>query len=82
MAAGAQPRIEPRIFRIFISYASEDYPIAEAIATCFKLALPDLFAEVDLDEWFLQPGLAFKKQIEAKLRKTDVFIIEDRSVRG
>jgi hypothetical protein len=75
MAAGAQPQLEPRIFRIFISYASEDYPIAEAIATCLKLALPDLFAEVNLDKWFLQPGLAFKKQIESKLQKTDVFII-------
>jgi hypothetical protein len=73
MAAGAQP--EPRIFRIFISYASEDLPIAAAIGSCFKVALGDFFAEVNLDKWFLQPGLAFKKQIEAKLQKTDVFII-------
>jgi hypothetical protein len=75
MMAAAQPRTEPRIFRIFVSYASEDYVIAEAIATCLKLALPALFAEVNLDKWFLQPGLAFKKQIESKLQKTDVFII-------
>jgi hypothetical protein len=75
MATGAQPRIEPRIFRIFISYASEDKPIAEAICRCFKLALPDTFAEVEIDEGFLQPGVSVKKQIEAKLRKTDVFII-------
>lgn len=73
MAAGAQP--EPRIFRIFISYASEDLPIAAAIGSCFKVALGDFFAEVNLDKWFLQPGLAFKKQIEAKLQKTNVFII-------
>ncbi len=75
MAAGAQPGTEPRVFRIFISYASEDLPIAAAIGTCLKTALGDLFAEVNLDKWFLQPGLAFKKQIEAKLQKTDVFLI-------
>ena len=75
MAAGAQPRIEPRVFRIFISYASEDLPVAAAIGSCLKVALGDFFAEVNLDKWFLQPGLAFKKQIELKLQKTDVFII-------
>lgn len=75
MATGAQLETEPRIFRIFISYASEDLPIAAAIGNCFKTALGDFFAEVNLDKWFLQPGLAFKKQIESKLQKTDVFII-------
>jgi hypothetical protein len=75
MGASAQPGIEPRIFRIFISYASEDLPIAAAIGTCLKIALGDFFAEVNLDKWFLQPGLAFKRQIESKLQKTDVFII-------
>jgi hypothetical protein len=75
MASSAQPGIEPRIFRIFISYASEDLPIASAIGSCLKIALGDFFAEVNLDKWFLQPGLAFKKQIESKLQKTDVFII-------
>jgi hypothetical protein len=75
MGADVQPGIEPRVFRIFISYASEDLPIAAAIGTCLKLALGDFFAEVNLDKWFLQPGLAFKKQIESKLQKTDVFII-------
>ncbi len=67
--------VEPRIFRIFIGYASEDLPIAEAIGGCFKAALGEFFAEVNLDKWFLQPGLPFKKQIEAKLQKTDVFIM-------
>ncbi len=66
---------EPRIFRIFISYASEDLPIAAAIGNCLKVALGDFFAEVNLDKWFLQPGLAFKKQIESKLQQTDVFVI-------
>ena len=74
MAARAQTGIEPRVFRIFISYASEDLPIAAAIGSCLKVALGD-FAEVNLDKWFLQPGLAFKKQIESKLQKTDVFIV-------
>jgi hypothetical protein len=75
MASGEQPRIEPRVFRIFISYASEDLAIATAIGSCLKVALGDFFAEVNLDKWFLQPGLAFKKQIESKLQKTDVLII-------
>lgn len=66
---------EPRIFRIFVSYASEDHCIAEAIGKCLKVALPDVFAEINLDKWFLQPGSEFKKQIESKLEKTDVLII-------
>ncbi len=75
MAARAETGNEPRIFRIFISYASEDLPIASAIGTCLKIALGDFFAEVNLDKWFLQPGLSFKKQIESKLQNTDVFIM-------
>jgi hypothetical protein len=39
------------------------------------VALPDVFAEINLDKWFLQPGSEFKKQIESKLEKTDVLII-------
>src|SRR5215469_251343 len=70
-----QAGTEPRIFRIFVSYASEDYPIAVAIGSCLKCALGEYFAEVNLDKWFLQPGAAFKQQIESKLEKTDVFII-------
>lgn len=64
-----------RVFRIFISYASEDVAIANAIASCFKTALPDFFAEVNLDKEFLEPGSAFQAQIEAKLQETDVFIL-------
>ena len=75
MAAQAQPGGEPRVFRIFISYASEDLPIALAIGGCLKIALGDYFAEVNLDRWFLQPGTPFKKQIESKLHNTDVLII-------
>jgi hypothetical protein len=66
---------EQHVFRIFISYASEDLAIATAAAICFKTALPDFFAEIDFDKEFLEPGSAFKTQIEAKLQQTDVFII-------
>jgi hypothetical protein len=63
------------VFRIFISYASEDLAIATAAATCFKTALPDIFAEVHYDKEFLEPGSAFQTQIETKLQQTNVFII-------
>jgi hypothetical protein len=66
---------EQRVFRIFISYASEDVAIATAAAICFKTVLPDFFAEVNFDKEFLEPGSAFQGQIEAKLQQTDVFII-------
>ena len=66
---------EQRVFRIFISYASEDLAITAAVASCFKTALPDFFAEVNFDKEFLEPGSAFQAQIEAKLQQTDVFII-------
>jgi hypothetical protein len=62
-------------FRIFISYASEDYQIAEAIRKCLTLALGDIFAEINIDKRFLQPGTDFRKQIQAKLEVTDVLII-------
>jgi hypothetical protein len=64
-----------RRFRIFISYASEDYQIAEAIRKCLSLALGDVFAEINIDKRFLQPGTDFRKQIQAKLEITDVLII-------
>ena len=47
---------QQRVFRIFISYASEDLAIATAVASCFKSALPDFFAEVNFDKEFLEPG--------------------------
>jgi hypothetical protein len=75
MAAGISPVVERRVFRIFISYASEDLAIATAVASCFKTALPDFFAEVNLDKDFLEPGSAFQTQIEAKLQGTDVLVI-------
>jgi hypothetical protein len=64
-----------RRFRIFISYASEDYQIAEAMRKCLTLALGDVFAEINIDKWFLQPGIDFKKQIRSKLEITDVLIV-------
>jgi len=66
---------QPRIFRIFISYASEDVEIAKAVAGCFKTALPDFFAEVNFDKSSLVPGSAFQAQIETQLQQTDRFII-------
>jgi hypothetical protein len=75
MSTGAIAVPEQKVFRIFISYASEDLAIATAIASCFKTALPDFFAEVNFDKEFLEPGSAFQTQIEAKLQQTDVLII-------
>src|ERR1035438_4307952 len=75
MSTGTVAVPEQRVFRIFISYASEDLTIASAIASCFKTALPDFFAEVNFDKDFLEPGAAFKTQIETKLQGTNVFII-------
>ncbi len=75
MAAGVSSIPERRVFRIFISYASEDLAIATAVASCFKTALPDFFAEVNLDKDFLEPGSAFQAQMEAKLQATDVLVI-------
>jgi hypothetical protein len=66
---------QPPIFRIFISYASEDVEIAKAVASCFKAALPDFFAEVNFDKNSLEPGSAFQAQIETQLQQTDRFII-------
>jgi len=66
---------EPRVLRIFISYASQDLQIALAIANAFRVALGDGLAEINIDKWFLQAGDEFKKQIELKLDKTDIFVI-------
>jgi hypothetical protein len=74
---GPQPtrQPEPPILRIFISYASEDWNVANAIHSGLSAALPQVFAEVCLDKWFLGAGQEFKQQIELKLEKTDVLII-------
>lgn len=66
---------EPRMLRVFISYASEDLKIAHSIARGLSEALPEGFAEVCLDKWFLQAGEKFKKEIESKLERTDILII-------
>jgi len=66
---------EPRILRVFISYASEDQQIALAIANAIRTALGDGFAEIYIDKLSLQAGDEFKKQIELKLEKTDIFVI-------
>ena len=67
---------EPRVSRIFISYASQDLPIALAIANAFRISLSHVFAEIiNIDKWFLQARDEFKKQIELKLDRTDIFVI-------
>lgn len=68
-------QFEPRVSRIFISYASQDLPIALAIANAFRISLGDVFAEINIDKWFLQARDEFKKQIELKLDRTDIFVI-------
>jgi hypothetical protein len=75
MSTAVSPISDRRVFRIFISYASEDLAIATAVASCFKTALPDFFAEVNIDKDFLEPGSAFQAQIESKLQSTDVLVI-------
>jgi hypothetical protein len=65
----------PRAFRIFISYASQEIAVASAVASCFRAALPDFFAEVNFDKEFLEPGSAFQTQIASKLQETDRLII-------
>lgn len=74
MSANVIDAPEPQILRIFISYASEDVVIATALSKCLRDALGDAFAEISIDRWFLQAGAEFKRQIEATLEKTDVFI--------
>jgi hypothetical protein len=75
MGAASLAVPEQRVFRIFISYASEDKAIAAAVASCFKAALPDFFAEVEIDSEFLEAGKAFQPQLEEKLQKADRLII-------
>ena len=66
---------DPQMLRIFISYASEDVQIAEAIAREFTHALGTHHANIHLDRWFLQAGDDFKLEIEEKLDQTDYLIV-------
>jgi hypothetical protein len=75
MSAGATRAPKQRMFRIFLSYASEDLTIVTAIASCFKTALPDFFTDVTYDKEFLEPGSPFKTKIESTLQDTNVLII-------
>ena len=60
MSAATLTVPQQRVFRIFISYASEDLAITTAAASCFKAALPDFFAEINFDNDFLEPGLSIQ----------------------
>lgn len=70
------PTAVPRILRMFISYASEDLQLANAIANGLRSSLGESpFAEVNFDRWSLQAGEQFKKQLAAKLEQSDILII-------
>jgi hypothetical protein len=71
---GPTPQAEPAILRFFISYASEDILIATTVAKALREALGEVFAEINIDRWFLEAGEEFQKQIEDKLERTDIFI--------
>lgn len=75
MASQQQALTEPRILRIFVSYASEDVEVAKAVATGLRDALPVGHSDICFDKWFLEAGTKYKLQIEAKLETTDVFVI-------
>lgn len=66
---------EPPMFRVFISYASQDREIALAVGEALKGALHDDFAEINLDKWFMEAGTEFATQIRKKLEQTDIFIV-------
>lgn len=65
--------------RIFLSYASKDTPVAEAITHSLQERGHDIFFDRDS----LPPGGAYESQIEAAVSKSDlmVFLISDHSVR-
>jgi len=67
---------DPRILRIFISYASEDRKIADAIQDCLREALDDrTFSDIFLDEKSLEAGLQYRDQLKETLEGIDVLII-------
>ena len=63
----------PELLRIFISYASEDIPIATAIFKCLRSALGE-FSEINIDRSFMEAGQGFREQIKARLEQSRVFI--------
>src|SRR4051812_16919922 len=64
---------EPRPFKIFISYASEDQKVAIAVSNAIQLALGPS-AEVFIDNG-LRYGVDFQEQIERRLDETDVLVV-------
>ena len=61
-ATGPVPQTEPAIFRFFISYASKDILIATAMAKALREALGEVFAEINIDRWFLEAVRNFKSK--------------------
>lgn len=65
---------QPPRLRVFISYASEDCALANAIASGLSNALGE-FAEINYDKWFMQAGEEFREQLAKKLAESDFLII-------
>jgi hypothetical protein len=63
----------PRILRVFISYAREDEKIAVAAFDAIRIAL-GTFADVFIDS-ALQFGLSFQDEIQKRLDETDLLVV-------
>jgi hypothetical protein len=61
--------------KLFISYASEDEVLAEAIARGLRDAFGPNFADVFFDKLSLRVGEEYRKQLADKLAKSDILII-------
>jgi hypothetical protein len=66
--------VQPKLLRIFISYAHEDIQIANAVCKCLQTVLEGGFAMVNIDVAFLEVGSDYTNQIRARLNETDIFI--------
>jgi hypothetical protein len=64
--------ITPKQF--FISYAHEDVQIAEALALTLR-QIDDTFVVVSRDKVSLESGLNFRKQLEEKLKQSEVLFV-------
>ena len=71
---GTAVSISASRLRIFISYASEDGELANAIARVLRDDL-GVFAEINVDRWFMELGKEFRPQLQKKLALSDILII-------
>lgn len=72
-AAAKLIEVAPERFHFFISYASEDRKIADAVETMIKTAMGPS-ADVFMDEQ-LSFGQSFEKEIKEKLDETNVLVV-------